>query len=71
MTIVNSLALAAQLISESKSFIIFQPSKALLSLEVGAFVGQFDNYMAKNYYIDGPRGGDKKIALPRNLVVWE
>ena len=36
-----------------------------------AFVGEFDEYMAKSYYIDGPRGGVKKIALPRNLVVWE
>ena len=37
----------------------------------GAFVGQFDDYMAKSYYIDGLRGEPKKIALPRNLVVWE
>ena len=37
----------------------------------GAFVGQFDNYMAKNYYVDGQRGEAKKISLPRNLVVWE
>ena len=37
----------------------------------GAFVGQFDNYMAKNYYIDGVRGEAKKISLPRNLVIWE
>ena len=37
----------------------------------GAFVGQFDNYMAKNYYIDGRRGEPKKIALPRNLIAWE
>jgi hypothetical protein len=37
----------------------------------GAFVGQFDDYMARNYYIDGQRGEAKKIALPRNLVVWE
>jgi hypothetical protein len=36
-----------------------------------AFVGEFDEYMAKSYYIDGPRGDVKKIALPRNLVVWE
>ena len=36
-----------------------------------AFVGQFDEYMAKNYYVDGARGEAKKIALPRNLVVWE
>lgn len=37
----------------------------------GAFVGQFDDYMAKSYYIDGLRGEAKKISLPRNLVVWE
>ena len=37
----------------------------------GAFVGQFDNYMAKSYYVDGARGEAKKVALPRNLVVWE
>lgn len=36
-----------------------------------AFVGQFDEYMAKSYYIDGLRGEVKKIALPRNLVTWE
>ena len=37
----------------------------------GAFVGQFDNHMAKHYYIDGLRGEAKKISLPRELVVWE
>ena len=37
----------------------------------GAFVGQFDNHLAKHYYIDGKRGEAKKIALPRDLVVWE
>ena len=37
----------------------------------GAFVGQFDDYMARHYYIDGSRGEAKKISLPRNLVVWE
>jgi len=37
----------------------------------GAFVGQFDNHLAKHYYIDGNRGEAKKIALPRDLVVWE
>ena len=36
-----------------------------------AFVGQFDDYMAQSYYIDGPRGGIKKIELPRNLVTSE
>ena len=37
----------------------------------GAFLGQFDNHIAKYYYIDGVRGEAKKIALPRDLVVWE
>lgn len=37
----------------------------------GAFLGQFDNHLAKHYYIDGNRGEAKKIALPRDLVVWE
>ena len=37
----------------------------------GAFVGEFDEYMAKSYYIDGPRGEAKEISLPLDLVVWE
>lgn len=37
----------------------------------GAFLEQFDNHMAKHYYIDGRRGEVKKISLPRKLVVWE
>lgn len=37
----------------------------------GAFVSQFDDYMARHYYIDGRRGEAKRIALPRNLVLWE
>jgi len=37
----------------------------------GAFVGQFDDHMARHYYIDGLRGEAKKIALPRDLIVWE
>ena len=37
----------------------------------GAFVGQFDDYMARHYYIDGQRGEAKKITLPRDLVIWE
>ena len=36
-----------------------------------SFLCQFDDYMAKSYYIDGQRGGGKKIALPRNLITWE
>lgn len=37
----------------------------------GAFVGKFDNSLAKHYYIDGRRGEPKKISLPRELVIWE
>ena len=37
----------------------------------GAFLREFDNHIAKYYYIDGMRGEAKKIALPRELVVWE
>lgn len=37
----------------------------------GAFVGQFDNHLAKHYYIDGERGKVKKISLPEDLVTWE
>lgn len=36
-----------------------------------SFLYQFDDYMAKSYYIDGQRGECKKIALPRNLITWE
>jgi hypothetical protein len=35
----------------------------------GAFVGLFDDHMARHYYIDGRRGEAKKISLPRELVV--
>ena len=37
----------------------------------GAFLSQFDDSIAKNYYIDGFRGEPKNIALPRDLVIWE
>ena len=37
----------------------------------GAFLSQFDDHMAKSYYIDGIRGEAKKISLPRGLVTWE
>ena len=37
----------------------------------GAFISQFDEKLAKHYYIYGERGEAKKIALPRELVVWE
>lgn len=36
-----------------------------------AFINKFDERLAKNYFITGERGEAKKIALPRDLVVWE
>ena len=36
-----------------------------------AFVGRFDDRLAKNYYITGNRGEAKRITLQRNLVTWE
>lgn len=35
----------------------------------GAF--QFDEKLARHYYIEGKRGEAKKISLPRDLVTWE
>lgn len=37
----------------------------------GAFISQFDENLARHYYIYGVRGEAKKISLPRDLVVWE
>ena len=37
----------------------------------GAFISQFDESLARHYYIYGRRGEPKKISLPRDLVVWE
>lgn len=37
----------------------------------GAFLREFDDHIARHYYIDGLRGEAKKIALPRDLVIWE
>jgi hypothetical protein len=36
-----------------------------------AFVSQFDEHLARFYYINGERGEVKKIALPMDLVSWE
>lgn len=36
-----------------------------------AFVSQFDEHLARYYYVDGKRAEPKKIALPRNMVKWE
>lgn len=35
------------------------------------FVAMLDGSIADQYYIKGTRGEAKKIALPRDLVVWE
>ena len=36
-----------------------------------AFVTLLDNSVAEYYYIKGTRGQSKRIALPRDLVIWE
>ena len=35
------------------------------------FLAMLDSSIADQYYIKGTRGDAKKIALPRDLVVWE
>jgi hypothetical protein len=34
-----------------------------------AFIKEFDEHLARFYFVDGMRGEPKKIALPRNLVI--
>ena len=36
-----------------------------------AFVKEFDEGLAKNYFVTGERGEAKKITLSRDLVIWE
>lgn len=36
-----------------------------------AFIKEFDEGLAKNYFVSGERGEAKKIVLPRDLIVWE
>jgi len=36
-----------------------------------AFVEQFDETLAKHYFITGERGEAKKITLPQHLVIWD
>ena len=36
-----------------------------------AFVKEFDEGLAKNYFVTGERGEAKKVTLPRDLIVWE
>ena len=35
------------------------------------FLGLMDSSAAEQYYIKGTRGEPKRIALPRDLVIWE
>ena len=36
-----------------------------------AFLREFDDSIARNYYITGERGENKKILLPRDMVTWD
>lgn len=36
-----------------------------------AFLREFDDSIARNYYITGERGEAKKILLPKEMIIWE
>ncbi len=36
-----------------------------------AFLSQFDDSIANNYYVEGYRGEPKKVSLPHDLIIWE
>ena len=36
-----------------------------------AFVRNFDDRLAKNYYITGKRGEPKRITLDKSMIIWE
>jgi len=36
-----------------------------------AFIEAFSKTIAEHYYVDGERGGVRRISLDRNLVIWE
>lgn len=36
-----------------------------------AFLREFDDSIARNYYITGGRGEAKKIVLPQEMVIWD
>ena len=36
-----------------------------------AFLREFDDSIAQNYYITGERGESKKILLPQEMITWE
>ena len=37
----------------------------------GAFLREFDDHIARHYYIDGLRGEEKSISLDRDLIKWD
>ena len=36
-----------------------------------AFVSNFDEHLAKNYYVTGKRGEAKRILLDESMIIWE
>ncbi|MBP5508475.1 MAG: hypothetical protein J6Y23_11650, partial [Prevotella sp.] len=36
-----------------------------------AFVSNFDERLAKNYYVTGRRGEPKRITLDPSMIIWE
>ena len=36
-----------------------------------AFVQNFDDRLAKNYYITGKRGEAKRIVLDKSMIIWD
>lgn len=36
-----------------------------------AFVSNFDDRLAKNYYVTGKRGEVKRIMLDESMIIWE
>ena len=36
-----------------------------------AFVSNFDDRLAKNYYVTGKRGEAKRIVLDESMILWE
>lgn len=36
-----------------------------------AFVCNFDDRLAKNYYVTGKRGEVKRIKLDESMIIWE
>ncbi|MBQ9195150.1 MAG: hypothetical protein IJ753_00940 [Bacteroidales bacterium] len=51
-----------------KKYNFFSKKCAAIKL---AFLKEIPERVAKCYYIQGPQGHEKKIALDRDLVEWE